>query len=133
MFEATTVEPFGPNHSFMRSGSVKQRHSFSRGTSSTRVMTKSFLMSATIFPLRPRVAAPCSAVRPLLSRHDHPVHTEFVGEHAELWREKGFGQRQRDLAALAQRVEHALDLGFAVGADRQRKAFELRLAAVATV
>src|ERR1041384_348254 len=46
IFDTDTVAPFGPHHSFMRSGSVKHFHKTSRGALNTREMTKSALLVA---------------------------------------------------------------------------------------
>jgi hypothetical protein len=49
-------------------GSVKQAHKVGRDASNSREMTKSLV---------------CSDIVSLLFDNDHPMHAEFVGEHAE--------------------------------------------------
>jgi hypothetical protein len=66
MFDETTVEPFGPHHCCMCSGSVKHCHNSSRGASKTREMTKSLLLAFSLIvphPLGPAQALPARQLR----------------------------------------------------------------------
>src|SRR5580700_2746817 len=102
------TEPVGPHHCFMCSGSVKARHTNSRGASNTREMTKSALFVAVdVMALTYLVCSP----RLFLFDNNHPAHTELVGDHAEARREERFRERHLHLPALGQRVEPALAFG----------------------
>src|ERR1700740_2313679 len=119
------TEPFGPHHSFMRSGSVKHFQTRSRGASNEREMTKSALFVSLV------IAFSTFRREPTRSLHeDHPADAEFIGEHAETRREEGFAQRHRHLTAGAQGFEQFVGLGLAVGRNRQCKAMKRRRAAV---
>src|ERR1700726_4102653 len=118
------TEPVGPNQCFMCSGSANAFQTNSRGASNAREMTKSALFVSAGIVLSPITRRLARSMR----HEDHPVHTEFVGEHAEAWREKRLRQRHRHLPALAESREHSVGIGFAVRGDGQGKAVELWLA-----
>jgi hypothetical protein len=133
--DAITFEPFGPNHSFMRSGSVKHRHTKSRGASNTRVMTKSLFVSVIICPppsvLRSRAAAArCSRYCAVMTIQCTPNLSASMpnrGEKKVLV--SGSVTWPPSPSALNMRSASASLLG----ADRLRKAREFRLPAVAAV
>src|SRR6185437_14980477 len=77
----------------------------------------------------PRSVGVASALR----NQDHPVHAEFVSDHAETRREERLAERHPDLAALGERREFLVGIGFVFGCDRQRETFEFRLAGIAAV
>src|SRR3954470_10537105 len=104
MLAATTLQPFGPHHCRIRSGSVKQAHKGSRGTSNSREMTKSLV---------------CSGMCAFLFDEDHPVHAELVGEHPEAGRKESLAKRHDHLAAFGKRVEHARGVGLGLRIERQ--------------
>src|SRR5215831_5022044 len=64
---------------------------------------------------------------------DHPAHAEAVGDHAEALGEERLAERHSHLAAVGERREHAVGLGFVPGVDGEREALEFRLALGAAV
>src|SRR5215472_17580499 len=64
---------------------------------------------------------------------DHPADAEAVGDHAEALGEEGLAERHSHLAAVGERLEHAVGLGFVLGVDGEREALEFRLAVRAAV
>src|SRR6516225_9070652 len=129
IFEATMTEPFGPNHSFMRSGSVKHFHNRSGGASNTRVMTKSpVLLWVSMIVLR--VTAPLTST---LCNKDHPADAEPVGQHAKARREERLPHRHGHLPAGGERVESLVGFVFVLDRDRQRKALGIGVAGAAPV
>src|SRR4029079_17845020 len=112
ILETWTVKPFGPHHSFIRSGSVKALQTRSRGALSTREMTNSELLeAASLITGHSFVAdAASGSLSAAGVDHDHPVDAELVGNHAEFGREEGLDQRLVHLAAIGECREHALAL-----------------------
>src|SRR5262252_3239073 len=80
----------------------------------------------------------CNAIdarrQPRSSLHDdHPADAEAVGDHAEALGEERLAERHSHLAAVGERGEHAVGLGFVPGIDGEREALEFRLALRAAV
>src|SRR5512144_2336957 len=92
IFDARTLNPFGPHQCFICSGSVKHFHTSSRCALSTRDSTKSSGIASSTSVGRP---GPSSS----LLEDDHPVHAELVGNHAEALCEECLTHRHGDLAA----------------------------------
>src|SRR5215472_10496330 len=125
---ATTTEPLGPNHSCIRSGSVRHFRNSSGDPSNTRVMMKSsVLVWVVMFVLR--AVSHASALR----NEHHPVHAEFVGDDPETRREEGLGKWHRNLAAVGESGELLVGVRFIFGRDRKRKAFEFRFSGITAV
>src|ERR1700690_2434478 len=109
------VKPRGPNHCAIILGSVHACHTSARGASNTREMMTSLLCVAPAVMGTPRY---CLAfTRRLLHHQDHPVHAEFVGQHAEAWREERLAHRHGHLAAIAERAEQLVGFGFGLGGN----------------
>src|SRR5258707_7565997 len=85
--------------------------------------------------IEPPLCNATDARRRRLSRlhDDHPADAEAVGDHAEALGEEGLAERHAHLAAVSERLEHAVGLGFVLGVDREREALEFRLALGAAV
>jgi hypothetical protein len=64
---------------------------------------------------------------------DHPAYAEAIGDRAETLGEKRLAERHLHLAAVGERREHAISLGFVPGIEREREALEFRLALLAAV
>src|SRR5215469_10058529 len=120
ILDETTTEPFGPNHSFIRSGSVKHFHTRSAGAANTRVMTKSraLLWVSMIVPPPDNLAS-------VLCDQNHPADTELVGQHAKARREERLAERHGDLPTCGERVESLVGFAVVVDCDCQRETFEI--------
>src|SRR6516225_7809788 len=112
---------------------------YSEGCSATNAANAATTATSAIRIFRTIEPPFCNAIdagrrRRRSSLHDdHPADAEAVGDHAEAFGEERLAERHAHLAAVGERREHAVGLGFVPGVDREREALEFRLALGAAV